>query len=472
MEAASEHMKKASNTRLAQTPIAYKSPGLVGFQSKNRNLDSAAKIQAESNRNKLNQMKEFQIIERFDPDISTKLAFDKILLRIRDDFEAKHPGTEQLTWANVSVYAQENQTRFSSLQHFDQAKSMVTLFKEEFLKKKIGSQKKLENREIDIRLTYEKTKVFNGGGGSVLSDDDDSDGIECLGVSLALLGNKRKRSIPAGSSRRLRKEAHGSRSALFSAKATNSQDQVVVLKSAWLRMKASDNTGSWTRNVQMVPYKFIRTSVTYDIQTGHLVWTKEMVEETIEIAEKWHSKSDSGFIGEGFTKRGIYAQFGGKEYVLTQPVGISSSTAQHVLREEYKLLCQGDAFKAEFDKLAIQVNMKTISRFYFNFASSIFGEIVPSPASDGFPLPCPYFIATLLLSCGEADPGIRKFTGNNIAENPEDHLAQAIHAFAHFSAVYSDNQLLFCDLQGARDKQGIMCLIDPQYYSTTESPVY
>lgn len=43
-------------------------------------------------------MKGFQIIERFDPDISTKQAFDMLLLRIRADFEVKFPGTEQLTW--------------------------------------------------------------------------------------------------------------------------------------------------------------------------------------------------------------------------------------------------------------------------------------------------------------------------------------------------------------------------------------
>lgn len=44
MESASVFQKKASTTRLAQALIAYRSPGLAGFQHTNCNLDSAAKV--------------------------------------------------------------------------------------------------------------------------------------------------------------------------------------------------------------------------------------------------------------------------------------------------------------------------------------------------------------------------------------------------------------------------------------------
>lgn len=43
-------------------------------------------------------MKAFQTIERFDPNISTKAAFDALLVGLRTDFHTKNPSTEQLTW--------------------------------------------------------------------------------------------------------------------------------------------------------------------------------------------------------------------------------------------------------------------------------------------------------------------------------------------------------------------------------------
>ena len=64
-----------------------------------------------------------------------------------------------------------------------------------------------------------------------------------------------------------------------------------------------------------------------------------------------------------------------------------------------------------------------------------------------------------------------------------DDLTKAIHAFAHFSLIYSHGHLLFCDLQGiirkfwslfsekilillgAYDFNGKMCLIDPQAHT-------
>jgi len=101
--------------------------------------------------------------------------------------------------------------------------------------------------------------------------------------------------------------------------------------------------------------------------------------------------------------------------------------------------------------------------------------------SNSRPLPHLYFIATPLLPCGPVDPKVEKFTGNGDIGPASDHMTKAIHAFAHFSAVYTQNNLLICDLQGmhipnshsgislinfklvgALDMQGTMCLIDPQ----------
>jgi hypothetical protein len=54
-------------------------------------------------------------------------------------------------------------------------------------------------------------------------------------------------------------------------------------------------------------------------------------------------------------------------------------------------------------------------------------------------------------------------------------MTQAVHAFVHFAWIYSHGQLLFCDMQGTRDRRGKMCLIDPQAHTTeprTETTVY
>lgn len=65
-------------------------------------------------------------------------------------------------------------------------------------------------------------------------------------------------------------------------------------------------------------------------------------------------------------------------------------------------------------------------------------------------LPHRLFIATPLLPCGDLDAKIQKFTGNNEFGdvNVKDHLMKAIHAFTHFTAVYMQETIVFCDLQG------------------------
>ena len=69
--------------------------------------------------------------------------------------------------------------------------------------------------------------------------------------------------------------------------------------------------------------------------------------------------------------------------------------------------------------------------------------------------PCglPYwdFIATRLLPCGPIDGSIEKFTGNdNVGPSPglKEHLTTTLHAFTHYVAVFSRENLLLCDLQG------------------------
>jgi len=88
------------------------------------------------------------------------------------------------------------------------------------------------------------------------------------------------------------------------------------------------------------------------------------------------------------------------------------------------------------------------TEFYFNFPSSIFDELVPSISSQSWQLPFQHIIATPLLPCGEANSEIKKFTGNEEIGKAQDNMIKAIHAFMHFSVIYSQQNLLFCDLQG------------------------
>ena len=151
-----------------------------------------------------------------------------------------------------------------------------------------------------------------------------------------------------------------------------------------------------------------------------------------------------------------------------QPIEGTAEYVKRILEEEYKLLCQCHGFKAAFDEHAKRLNVvnipsmsfkflyviskftysNLIPEFYFNFPSSILGELITSPLSKSWRLPYHHFLATPLLPCGEADPKIKKFMGNDEIGKASDNLSQAIHAFTHFSVIYSQWNLLFCDLQG------------------------
>jgi hypothetical protein len=91
--------------------------------------------------------------------------------------------------------------------------------------------------------------------------------------------------------------------------------------------------------------------------------------------------------------------------------------------------------------------------FYFNADGAILGKIIPdvNDMSSDSALPYLDFLATKLLPCGPADGDMQKFTGNednSPAPDAQDELTMAIHAFGHFSSVYSKGDLLLCDLQG------------------------
>jgi len=141
----------------------------------------------------------------------------------------------------------------------------------------------------------------------------------------------------------------------------------------------------------MVEYSFIRTTAKFGAD-GDVKFAMPETEEreSILIAKDWemgealseHS-TETGFVGKGYTKRGIYvsflircdlwdiykqgfnvqqARFRGREYVLTQPMDVTlrESEVEAVLRAEYRLLCQCDGFKQQFDAHAKKLGVHTI----------------------------------------------------------------------------------------------------------------
>ena len=86
--------------------------------------------------------------------------------------------------------------------------------------------------------------------------------------------------------------------------------------------------------------------------------------------------------------------------------------------------------------------------FYVNFKDSILGDMVIERGLSPKKFTHSRFIATPLLPCGKADSKVMKFTGSAEVGEATDDMTKAIHAFAHFSLVFSHEHLVFCDLQG------------------------
>lgn len=61
--------------------------------------------------------------------------------------------------SNVTCHAHENRTKYSSLMHFDRDSSVSILFKEEFVRKKLGTAQQLNNRFIDIRFIFHRDDI-------------------------------------------------------------------------------------------------------------------------------------------------------------------------------------------------------------------------------------------------------------------------------------------------------------------------
>lgn len=407
------------------------------------------------------QVTPLRVVQIVDPDCGTGLVLDQIFGAVRESFQKLSPDEVPLSWSNVTCYAHENQTKYSSLEHIDRTKSIAFTYKNEFLLKKLGPTRQLEDRFIEIRF------IFTKGERNQRANDNDELESHQLQSRLSLV-SKRKRLESSSVSTTYNSAA------LSGLTKSSAAPRYEVLKSAYrppVRPVAAKF--NWSRDVEMVICNFTRTTARYIQEgpdSGQVVMEASRKREVIEVAETSLSEEGgAGFIGNGSTKRGIYARFEGQEYVITVPIDLQMShcDVQDILEAEFKLLCLGDSFKIAFDAHASNKGVVTIPKFYFNFKGAILGRIIPSPTSNSRPLPYLNFLATPLLPCGPVDAPVKKFTGNGSIGDADDHITRAIHAFAHFSVLYSQENLLFCDLQGALDIKGHMCLIDPQAHTSS-----
>lgn len=63
--------------------------------------------------------------------------------------------------ANISLYAHENQQKYSSLEHFDQRLPMEQFY-HEFVKGKLVAETMLKDKKIEIRFAFFENQVVSG----------------------------------------------------------------------------------------------------------------------------------------------------------------------------------------------------------------------------------------------------------------------------------------------------------------------
>ncbi|KAH9479297.1 hypothetical protein JR316_0007886 [Psilocybe cubensis] len=245
-------------------------------------------------------------------------------------------------------------------------------------------------------------------------------------------------------------------------------------------------THPWSRNdVKMDNYKFTRFNAVYQADGNVTIdagFTANL--DTIEITNDWGrgqtlwKKSDPqhfkcGFLGCGSTKHAIYARYQGKEYALVQPYDnqMEPSEARRILKAELQLLAQCDGIKKVFDQYVEESEnvcrrfRASIGSFYFNFEGSFYGELEPLSASGKKSLPHIAFLATPMLPSGRYDEPIKKFTGSDKIGPAYDMMTKTIHAYVHFAFIYTRGSILFCNMQGTKDRNGRMCLINPHAHT-------
>jgi hypothetical protein len=95
-----------------------------------------------------------------------------------------------------------------------------------------------------------------------------------------------------------------------------------------------------------------------------------------------------------------------------------------------------------------------LTEFYFNSQHAILGAFslddVENRKHNDVPciLPFDSFLATPLLPCSDIDRPVQKFTGSDSLGPAKDDLTMALHAYTHFTVVFTRRSVIITDLQG------------------------
>ncbi|KAG9316858.1 hypothetical protein JVU11DRAFT_2930 [Chiua virens] len=406
----------------------------------------------------------------YEPGTSIKDDLGDLLLRVGQEFKKESPHASSLNWTNVSICAHESMSKHSNIDE-DAMDGTAQAFLDLFVKRGWGTQVNLKGKLIEVQFVYRHEEIvsMNNMGlnwdprSQILIIQYPDSNTNYAGESVAA-SNFLPSRRPKPKRKALVVNSDGELDKL-DLRLVHKPKQPPILFSAFRPPKLN------ARNPPLVSHGFTRTTAVYQ-ESGTVSFLVSDKEEDIEIAGDWEvgqhaNKEDkpfwnTGYIGEGYTKTAVYAQFKGKDYVLTQltqrefeyPHTEDENEAH--LKVEYEHLCQGDGIKVYFDKYVKEAQY-IVADFYFNFKGSILGVLHSRRESTSWILPYQHFIAMRLLPCGEIDGPLRKFTGNSKIGKATDDLTKAVHAFAHFMLIYMSGFLLLSNLQGLFDAQHVMC---------------
>ncbi|KAF5319799.1 hypothetical protein D9611_012893 [Ephemerocybe angulata] len=393
-------------------------------------------------------------------------AFLKLLGRAKAHFNQKYPGNQDIKWDMITVAFHKSASAYENISHLFSGKEKLRTVGELFaecIKQRHVKPAQANNREMHFRLIFSKSDVIR----EAYDYDDDE------GESAYLERSRPLKSKSKLASKRKRNDSVASAPA---SRPSRPRSSIPTLRSGYMTL-TSATTGSsgrskkWSRDPELYTYHFVKSTLTYNLLTCQKT-LDTFGEGTLRLelsADLRCEAKNEGYLGRGSSKIAFYGRIEGQEYAITQPLDphLDEYEVQKILQAEAELLCECDGFKWHFDDHAKNEDV-TLPPFYFNQKGAMMGTIIQVPGSV-LPLAHTHFLATPLLPEGEHLSKIRKFTGNDIFGVPDvaDYLTQAIQAFAHFSHEFSCGKLIFCDLQGIPDSDGVMCLIDPQVHTKT-----
>ncbi|KAJ7780003.1 hypothetical protein B0H16DRAFT_1830580 [Mycena metata] len=365
-------------------------------------------------------------VERIHEEMSIYDALNHIALRVQEDHASEFSTAAKIRRQMITFYASKSATKYANIPDDTLSSGTVSDFLVYFRSNGHISQVQYTSKQLELKLVVNEADLYPA------SNSDFA--MPSVGMS-----SSKSRSSSRASAR-------------VSASSTPAFKSRAVRTSAWPRML------SFSRPCPMVEYKFKRYTVT-ETAEGVIIQSAAVNAplEALLIAADWMEGTSmantgdtfhkTGFLGSGTSKNTIHARVGKEEYALGQA---QDATLDH---------------HSHLQMLQCDVNLPPLK---FNVDGAILGALEPfEGGSNNDMLPLTHFLATRLLLCGIVDTPIQKSTGNaDCGAGPTDHLTAAIHAFSHYVPIFTDNELVLCDLQGIFDRKNVMTLIDPQSHSS------